>query len=124
MEEKMNKHKEKGITLIALIITIIVLLILAGITIGALTSNNSILKQAGNAKNNTKIAKEKEIIELSVMGAVSLNKDALLVEREFQDQLTKNADSGNPEIIEADEDGYIVKFEDEDGKRYYNIRYR
>ena len=117
----MNKHKEKGITLIALIITIIVLLILAGITIGTLTSNNSILKQAGNAKNNTKIAKEKEIIELSVMGAVSLNKDALLVEREFQDQLTKNADSGNPEIIEADEDGYIVKFEDEDGKRYYNV---
>ncbi len=114
-------YKNKGITLIALIITIIVLLILAGITIGALTSNNSILKQAGKAKNNTKVGKEKEVIELSVMGAVSLNKDALLKESEFQEQLNKNADEGNPIIIESNEEEYIVKFEDEDGKRYYNV---
>lgn len=41
---------EKGITLIALVITIIVLLILAGVSIAMLTGNNGILTQANNAK--------------------------------------------------------------------------
>ena len=42
--------KEKGITLIALVITIIVLLILAGISIAMLTGKNGILTQASNSK--------------------------------------------------------------------------
>ena len=42
--------REKGITLIALIVTIIVLLILAGITIGAITGDNGIINQAQSAK--------------------------------------------------------------------------
>ena len=50
-----NKLKEqlktnKGITLIALVITIIVLLILAGVTIATLTGDNGILTKAQNAK--------------------------------------------------------------------------
>lgn len=43
-------QNNKGITLIALVITIIVLLILAGVSIAMLTGNNGILTQAGNAK--------------------------------------------------------------------------
>ena len=41
---------QKAITLIALIITIIVLLILAGISIGALTGDNGIIKNARKSK--------------------------------------------------------------------------
>lgn len=48
MEKLLNNRK--GITLIALVITIIVLLILAGVTIATLTGENGILKQAGKAK--------------------------------------------------------------------------
>mgnify|MGYP002562860869 CR=1 FL=1 len=48
----------KGITLIALVITIIVLLILAGVTIATLTGDNGILKKAGDAKTQTEQAKE------------------------------------------------------------------
>ena len=40
----------RGITLIALVITIIVLLILAGVTINALSGDNGILKRATEAK--------------------------------------------------------------------------
>ena len=43
----------KGITLIALVITIIVLLILAGVSIAILTGSNGILTQAQNAANTT-----------------------------------------------------------------------
>ena len=48
--------KEKGITLIALVLTIIVLLILAGVSIAMLTGDNGILTQAQNAKEKTESA--------------------------------------------------------------------
>ena len=60
---KTNKNKEKnskGITLIALVITIIVLLILAGVSIAMLTGENGILTQAQRAKNETKNAQGEE----------------------------------------------------------------
>ena len=45
--------KQKGITLIALVITIIVLLILAGVTIVSLTGENGLLARAVQAKDTT-----------------------------------------------------------------------
>ncbi|MCI8547534.1 MAG: hypothetical protein HFJ38_01455 [Bacilli bacterium] len=59
-----TKKQEKGITLIALVITIIVLLILAGVSIVMLTGENGILTQADNAKDETIIGEEKEQISL------------------------------------------------------------
>lgn len=50
----------KGITLIALVITIIVLLILAAVSIAMLTGENSILKNASKAGDDTKLANAKE----------------------------------------------------------------
>ena len=59
--ERLNINKNKGITLIALIITIIVLLILAGVSIAMLTGENGILTQAKKAKEETKeVAIEEE----------------------------------------------------------------
>ena len=61
---KTVKLKEKeGVTVLALSITIIILLILAGITITALTGENSLIKSTGEAKKETEIANEKEILE-------------------------------------------------------------
>ena len=63
------KEKEKnsqGITLIALVITIIVLLILAGITIATLTGDNGILSKATTAKESTKKEEGREIIKLAI----------------------------------------------------------
>ena len=60
-ENKMAKTKEeKGITLIALVITVIVLLILAGVCIAMLTGNNGILTQAKKAKQETSDSAQKE----------------------------------------------------------------
>ncbi len=52
--------KEKGITLVALVITIIVLLILAGVSIATLTGDNGILTKASKAKEETEAASRKE----------------------------------------------------------------
>lgn len=58
------KRTNRGITLIALIITIIVLLILAGVSIATLTGQNGILEQANNAKMETRIGEIKEKVRL------------------------------------------------------------
>ncbi len=65
----MKKTNNKGITLIALVITIIVLLILAGISIAMLTGENGILTKAQSAKTGTENASAKEKVQLAIMGA-------------------------------------------------------
>ena len=53
-------RRNKGITLIALVVTIIVILILAGISIAMLTGQNGILNRAAEAKEKTGVAQEDE----------------------------------------------------------------
>ena len=65
-----NKRTSKGITLIALVITIIVLLILAGVSIAMLTGKNGIITQAQNAKNKTAEAEAKEKVDLEDQNAL------------------------------------------------------
>ena len=59
----------KGITLIALVVTIIILLILAGVSIAMLTGNNGVLTKAGEAKVRTGDAGDLEKIQLEVAGS-------------------------------------------------------
>lgn len=55
MEKTSRKVKTtRGITLIALVVTIVVLLILAGITISLVFSENGVIKKAGEAKEETR----------------------------------------------------------------------
>ena len=64
-----KKFKNKGITLIALVITIIVLLILAGISISMLSGDNSILSRATEAKTKTEEKSKEEQIQIEVLGS-------------------------------------------------------
>lgn len=58
--------KQNGITLIALVITIIVLLILAGVSIAMLTGENGILSKATKAGAETVVAEQKEQVVLAI----------------------------------------------------------
>jgi len=62
---KKDIKANRGITLIALVITIIVLLILAGVAIATLTGDNGILTRAGDARNTTQDAEIEEEIRLA-----------------------------------------------------------
>ena len=64
-----NVRESNGITLIALVITIIVLLILAGVTIVAISGENGILQRAVEAKEKTEQAKDIEKIRLAILEA-------------------------------------------------------
>lgn len=58
--------EQKGVTLIALVITIIVLLILAGVSIAMLTGDNGILTKASSSNETNSIAQIKEDVSLAV----------------------------------------------------------
>ena len=77
--KKRNKIKQKvidrnGITLIALVITIIVLLVLAGVTIASITGENRILKKATDAKSVTEKAKLVEEVQTEILSKQAENK--------------------------------------------------
>ena len=67
----MKQINEKGITLIALVITIIVLLILAGVTIATLTGDNGILGKAVQAKEKTNTAGDLEYLQTEALGIIA-----------------------------------------------------
>ena len=71
----MKKANERGITLIALVITIIVLIILASVSIAMLTGDNGILKKAITAKEKTIEAEDEEKINLAILAARDNNGD-------------------------------------------------
>ncbi|MBR0427224.1 MAG: hypothetical protein IJK18_03390 [Clostridia bacterium] len=98
------KNNNYGITLMALVITIIVLLILAGISIGMLSGDNSIIKQAGNAKKQTDISEEKEILQTSAVSAMGKSKYGDLTKDKLDDELDKNIGNTNysSELVDDD----------------------
>ena len=96
--KKINKtidNNEKAITLISLVIMVIVLLILAGISISILSGNNSILNKAGQAKEDTKVAQDKEILKMCILSAqMSSN-----FEKNKTEEILKSLESTNAEDI-------------------------
>ena len=67
-------QNNKGITLVALVVTIIILLIIAGIAINSILGENGILKQASTSKNKTEYTSAYEAIRLKIM---EVNTDTL-----------------------------------------------
>ena len=70
---KRNLKSNKAITLIALVITVIVLLILAGVTIATLTGDNGLLQKATTAKQANEEASALEKIQVEVAGSYGLD---------------------------------------------------
>ena len=108
---------QTGLTIISLIVTIIVLLILAGISISTLTSENGIIKQSKSAKEETEISEETEIIQKAVIGAMGTNKRGNLNKEELGQQLEINAK--NKTQLYDDDDNIIVEFNE--SKRVYSV---
>ena len=93
LKERVNG--KNGITLIALVITIIVLLILAGVTIATLTGDNGILTKAQNAKTQNDKATVKEKVDLAI--AASLDETGKISLEQLKTNLN-NVDGINPKV--------------------------
>lgn len=118
----MKQERNKGITLIALVVTIIVLLILAGISISMLTGQNGILNRAQEAKSKTENSGMIEKIKIAViesqMNQVGYQKLEFDVLKEKLEKISKEGilkiyDINNDEFIYyVDRDVYKVSLQD------------
>ena len=103
---KEQLKRTKGITLIALVITIIVLLILAGVTIATLTGDNGILTKAQNAKTQNDKATAKEKVDLAI--AASLDETGKINLGQLKTNLN-NIDGINPKVGDITDSRFPLK---------------
>ncbi len=113
-----KKLKQKrGITLIALVVTIIVLLILAGISIQMLVGEGGILTNAKDASDRTKEANAKEMVEMIAME--SLDDNGNLDVEKFKQKIEASGGSIVDETdtdITVEMDGYEITIDKLTGK--------
>ncbi len=91
-------NREKGITLIALVITIIVLLILAGVTIATLTGENGIITRVVEASEETEKANLIEQVQMDILEKQAENQDGSISKEEFKEILEKYFDNVPEEL--------------------------
>jgi len=119
MRRTIEKIKErKAITLIALVVTIVVILILAGITVGMVTSDNGILKETKNAKQQAEIDNEKSIVERAKMLAMMRSKNGAITYEIFEPALKDEAGKMSTDVSNA---GDTIEVLFTDSNRYYEI---
>ena len=116
---KKTLKNERGITLIALVVTIIVLLILAGVTINAVFGENGLIKQVEIAKEKNTIASYQDEVDRALLAAKTIciaenrNGDILLEAKKELEQSTLFKDATFSEISNGEftintKDGYLV----------------
>lgn len=108
----------KGITLVALIITIIVLLILAGVSIAILTGENGILSKAKTVEKETEIAEAKEQAKLDIAewtaDQLEKGKSANITDNVIQEILTEQEYVGSvtTDKFTTKKNGYEILYTD------------
>ncbi len=114
-QKEINKEQTgKGITLIALVITIIVLLILVGVSVASLSGNSGLIFQAVNARKQTEEKKENENLQLAVAYALTENLDLTTeimknaIENQFGVEKRENLKLDGPWIFEGDIKNYVI----------------
>ena len=106
---KKERMKNRGITIIALVITIIILLILAGVSITTLTGDNGTLTKAREASEKTRQVNAEEQVQIAVVG--SIGTDGNIQNGELKSNLDKIENiTGVP-----DGDGYFTVSDTIDG---------
>lgn len=107
------RKQEKGITLIALVLTIIVLMILVAVSVATLTGENGILTQADNAKTAIERAEIIERAQTDILGVQAEN-NGDITERQLNEILGKYgivSGEGKDKMLTTDK-GYIIKVSD------------
>ena len=79
-----KKKNENGVTLVTLVITIIVLLILAGVSLNGLFGDSGIIGNALKSKENSEIRQEKELIQVASVHVIAQSKTGEITVDEMQ----------------------------------------
>ena len=115
---KQKLKENKGITLIAMVITIIVLLILAGVSIAMLTGENGILTQAQRAKNETENAAKQEEMDLAQLEATVMGKDVPIIQVDDENPGQLEQENDTTFVINSIEDLVFFSYDVTNGNTY------
>ncbi len=115
---KKRLKSNKGITLIALVVTIVVLIILASVSIATLTGDNGIIGQSKEAKEQTEIAEEKEIVNIATADAMEKDRFGKVTRENLQEALDELAGKGRTTV--TGETNLTVLFKDSNREYYVN----
>ena len=107
----MLKNK-KGITLIALVVTIVVLLILAGVTISLILDENGIIAKSKDARNSAIESDEKEKVEMAYVSAALKKLGDTVTAEELQEELDSSVGTGKTDVTTNGDDTLNVLFSD------------
>jgi len=112
--ENIRKKQEKGITLIALVVTIVVLLILAGVSIAMLSGENGIITNAQKAKEETKKSEATEELKLA-LNAMYMDYYLNDISGTYRDYILDNPSEiernlGNGETVTVDKTAGTIKY--------------
>ena len=110
-------RNKKGITLIALVVTIVVLLILAGVSINLVLDNNGIIQKGKDAKSATIVADEKGKVEMAYISAAINKLGDTVTSEELQDELDKLTGDGKT-VVTTNGDGTLNVLFNETGHNY------
>ena len=102
-----NLHKQQGITLIALVVTIVVLLILAGVSISMLSGDDGIIKNAQMAKKENEEAALEEKIKL-LASETLINQYTGENEEKTAQELQKELNDQGENVLVVQWDKYII----------------
>ena len=98
--------KNKGVTLIALAVTVIVLLIISGVTISYMTGENGIINQSKESKKFAGTVEEKEVLNTSVAAAVGKSSKSKVEENNLKKYLNQNVGDEVKDYTLEKRDGY------------------
>lgn len=115
---KITYKNNKGVTIVSLVITIIILLILSAITLTLFSSDNGLISKAKIAKENTEINDEEEVLRIAAIKTMEKNIYGEIDKEELQQELEKNIGKDKAEL-EQDNNIFIVYIKDVE--RYYEI---
>ena len=115
--KEIKRRGTRGITLIALVVTIVVLLILAGTAIAMLTGDDGIIKNAQLGKEDNDKGREKEIVTLAVGSALSEEEGYEIKREHLNTALANHIGTEGEDYTLSDTAPYIVKYLDS-GRSY------
>lgn len=111
---------QKGVTLIALVVSIIVILVLASVSLKVLTGDNGVITRAKDAQTMQIVAEEKDTLSLAYASAVLKNQGGTVTAEDIQEELEATEGADKTEVTAGSEEKtFVVEFKETNNK--YNL---
>ena len=109
----MKKRRQSGVTMVALVVTIIILIILASVTLNLVNRDRSNINMSKDALEQTEIDSEIQTISISSSAASGKNKYGIMEQEELEGELDKITGVGKTTVEKyANGNKFLITFKE------------